>query len=477
MKTIDVDVAIIGAGTAGLNARREALTAGASVVLIEGGEHGTTCAREGCMPSKLLIQAADVAHELRHAGRFGIEAGPLRVDDAAVLARVRRERDRFVGFVVEAVDAIPAAQKLAGRARFVGPTRLRVGDDVEVQARAVVIATGSSTWHPNVLSGAGKRLLSNADVFELERLPKSIGVIGAGVIGLEMGQALKRLGVDVALYSLLTNVGPLTDPAVQEEARTTLGEELDLNLGVTVTDVREEEDGVVLRWRDPEGNEHDVRFEALLAATGRRPAVKDLGLKEVGFELAEDGVPFYDPRTMQCGDTPVFIAGDAADHRPVLHEAADDGRIAGRNAAYWPAVRAHVRRTALSVVFSDPQIALVGRTFDELQRSVDFGVGSVSWGDQGRARVMGRNRGLLRVYGDPSRGTLLGAEMVGPRAEHIAHLLAWAVQRNLSVTEALQLPFYHPVLEEGLRTALRDLASNLKLGVPAEPSCLDCPGG
>jgi dihydrolipoamide dehydrogenase len=470
-----VDVAIIGAGTAGLNARREALRQGARVVLIESGPYGTTCARVGCMPSKLLIHAGHVAHEVRGAGRFGVTAGAPRVDGRAVLERVRRERDRFVGFVLDDVERIPADEKLLGLARFVAPTSLEVGGR-RVEARAIVIATGSSDRIPHVLDGAGTRLVGSADLFELPDLPRSVGVIGAGVVGLELGQALHRLGVQVGFYSLLPHAGPLTDPVVQAKADAILGAELELHLGVSVVFAREEPDGVLLRWREPDGSEHDARYEWLLAAAGRRPNVTGLNLAASGLPLADDGVPFYDPRTMQCGDAPVFIAGDAADHRPVLHEAADDGRIAGRNAALWPAVRAHVRRAPLSIVFCDPQLAMVGRTWAEVRDGGEYGVGQVLWDDQGRSRVMGVNRGVLRVYGDPTSGTLLGAEMVGPDAEHIAHLLAWVIHQKMNVVDTLQLPFYHPVVEEGLRSALRDLARDLKLVAAPEPTCLECPG-
>ena len=142
----------------------------------------------------------------------------------------------------------------------------------------------------------------------------------------------------------------------------------------------------------------------------------------------------------------------------------NDGRIAGRNAALWPDVLPHDRRTPLSIVFSDPQIAVLGMSHAELIESgQDFVVGEVDWGGQGRARVAGQNRGLLRVYGEKSNGKLIGAEMIGPRAEHIAHLLAWCIQLQLSTEQILALPFYHPVFEEGVRTAIRDLNHHQKM--------------
>jgi dihydrolipoamide dehydrogenase len=168
------------------------------------------------------------------------------------------------------------------------------------------------------------------------------------------------------------------------------------------------------------------------------------------------------PQTAQCGSAPIFFAGDVDGRQPLLHEAADEGRIAGENAMRWPNVVEHERRTPLAIAFTDPQMALVGKRFADLPAGL-HAVGSVSFEDQGRARVAARNRGLVRIYAETQSCTLLGAEMFGPEMEHLAHLLAWAVQQRMKVPHALTMPFYHPVLEEGLRTALRDLARQLSV--------------
>jgi dihydrolipoamide dehydrogenase len=178
------------------------------------------------------------------------------------------------------------------------------------------------------------------------------------------------------------------------------------------------------------------------------------------------------------GDTHVFIAGDVGELHPLLHEAADDGRIAGDNAGRWPDVRVRPRRAPLSVVFSDPQIALAGHSHaDLIDARIPFETGAVSFEDQGRSRVMRANRGRLHVYGERATGRFLGAEMIGPAAEHLGHLLAWSAQRGDTVQDMLDSPFYHPVIEEGLRTALRELQRALRMGPPPIERCLDCGPG
>ncbi|MEE8558566.1 MAG: dihydrolipoyl dehydrogenase [Myxococcota bacterium] len=475
MDTVKVDVAVIGAGTAGLRARREAERNGARVVLIESGPYGTMCARVGCMPSKLLIAAADIAHEIGHAGPFGfkIEGAP-RVIGRAVLERVRRERDRFVGFVVESTEGLAPELRLRGRARFIGPTTLEV-DGTRVEAAAVVIASGSTPRIPASLEAVRDRVLVNDDVFEMDDLPGSMAVVGTGIIGLELGQALHRLGVRTAFFSHSENLGPLTDPEVRGVAREVLGGELDLRLGTEI-EGNPDGSGVRISWKTSEGTSGEEHFDCVLAAAGRTPVLEDLGVDSAGVELDRRGRPLFDPRTMQCGDLPIFVAGDVTGDRPLLHEAADEGGIAGANAARFPDVRAQTRRTPLAVVFTDPQIALAGSRHADLDPE-RIETGTVSYADQGRARIMAKNAGVVRIYGTRDCGTLVGAEMFGPRVEHTVHLLAWAIQSRLTVDRALEMPFYHPVIEEGIRTALRDLASRLRMSSPMRPAELECGPG
>jgi dihydrolipoamide dehydrogenase len=231
----------------------------------------------------------------------------------------------------------------------------------------------------------------------------------------------------------------------------------------------------VLRSVLTDGTVEEERFDFLLAAIGRRPNVDSLDLEHTGLPLDPQGVPVFDRRTGQVGSSTVFMAGDAADDRALLHEAADEGRIAGDNAGRWPDLRLRPRRAPLAVVFSEPQMALAGATHAELLASgAVFEIGEVSFADQGRSRVMGRDQGALQVYAQRGSGRLLGAEMIGPAAEHLGHLLAWSVQRGDTVQQMLDSPFYHPVVEEGLRTALRDAQRKLQLPAPSLEDCLEC---
>ncbi|PMN69783.1 dihydrolipoyl dehydrogenase [Enterovibrio norvegicus] len=482
MKTLNVDVAIIGGGTAGLGAYRAAKAHADNVVMIEGGPYGTTCARVGCMPSKLLIAAAEAVHHIEKAPGFGIHPqGETLINGREVMDRVKRERDRFVGFVLEGVDDIPAEDKIAGYAKFVDDNTLVVDDHTRIEAKRIVIATGSRPAWPAPWNDLGDRLIVNDDVFDWDDLPESVAVFGPGVIGLELGQSLKRLGVDVVMFGVGGQVGPLTDPTVMAYADKTFNEEFYLDPDAKVEEMVREGDNVHIRYIDKQGETQRIAVDYVLAATGRRPNVDKLDIENTGMELDARGVPTADPYTMQTSVASIFVAGDASNQLPLLHEAADQGRIAGDNAGRFPDIRAGLRRSKISAVFSDPQIAMVGETYKEITTRLGtcgcFETGTVSFEGQGRSRVMLRNKGVLNVYGEQGTGRFLGAEMMGPNAEHLAHLLAWAHQNKMTISQMLDMPFYHPVIEEGVRTALRDLNAKLHLGPEMIKHCLDCGPG
>jgi len=474
----NVDVAIIGAGTAGMRAYRAAVKETSSVLLIEGDQYGTTCARVGCMPSKLLIAAADAVHHGMSADVFGVHFDAPSIDGKAVMKRVREERDRFVSFVIEAVESWPQDHRVKAHATFINDNELKLSDGRGVRADRIVVATGSRPSIPPPFKPLGDRLIVNDDVFDWEALPGSIAVFGAGVIGLELGQALSRLGVRTTLFGRDCLVGPLSDEAVRKAARDIFTRELTFHPDGDVTRMENIGDGVEIDFIE-DGATHTEKFDYVLAATGRAPNTDKLALENTNLERDARGVPTHNPMNAQTSVPHIFIAGDAANDIPLLHEAADEGFLAGYNAANYPEIRSFAKSSPVSVLFSDPQIMMCGESHAALEaREADFAVGQVDWSDQGRARVMGLNQGLLRVYGERCTGRFLGAEMVGPRAEHIAHLLAWAHQSHLTVQEMLERPFYHPVIEEGVRTALRELSHALQMGPPPPPRCIDCgPGG
>ena len=462
----DLDTLIIGAGSAGLAALREVRKRTQRFLLVNEGPWGTTCARVGCMPSKMLIEAANAFHARHTFDTFGLRgAQGLSADIAAVLERVRALRDDFVAGTLRASDA--GAHALSGSARLLGPGRVDIDGRVH-EARSIIVATGSRPIVPQEWLAFGDRILTTDTLFEQPTLGPRVAVVGLGPLGVELAQALARLGLEVAAFGTRAQVAGLGDPAVNDALLARLKQEFIISVDGEVR-LREVAGGIeVCNDAGP------VVVDQVLAAMGRQPNLECLGLETLGVPLDAHGLPPIEPCTLQVGHLPVFIAGDADRDRPLLHEAADEGHIAGINAvlaAQGEPPRRFRRRTPLSIVFSQPNAAAVGLRHAQIEGQPHL-VGEVDFARQGRARVAQHNYGLLRLYAQAGTGRLLGAEMCAPAGEHLAHLLALAIDRELTVHELLRMPIYHPVLEEGLRTALRDAARQL---APASDSDLsDC---
>lgn len=454
------DVAVIGAGTAGLAAERAARSNGARTLLIDPRFNGTTCATVGCMPSKLLIAAAHAAHAARSASQFGIEARDIRVNGKAVMQRVRTERDRFVRLTKENIDEIPAGIRLCGKAKFVDPETLSLDDGRLIKAGSIVLATGAAPFVPDVFAKLGSRILTNETIFELEDLPNSLAVIGSGPIGLELAQAMARLGVEVTLFDSGNRLGGVRCDKVHAALKMTIESDLRLVLNVEVTPGAVD-DGIRIAWSGDSSG--DATFDYALVATGRPPNLDSLNLDAAGLVLDEHGVPEHDRETMRCGDSPIFLAGDVGHDLPLLHEASHDGAIAGRNAVAFPASIRVDRFTAFSITFTSPPVARIGKSEED-------GVitGTADFSDQGRARVEGVNKGVLTLYAAAPDGRLIGADLFTPASEHLAHIIAWAVQNGQTATQLLEMPFYHPTIEEGLKSALRTICSGTPLALPAD---------
>ena len=447
-----LDTIIIGAGTAGLAALREVRKRTRNYLIVNEGPWGTTCARVGCMPSKTLIEAANAFHRRRAFDEFGLRgADALSVDLPAVLQRVRDLRDDFVAGALRATSDLGAAQR-SGRATLLGPGLVDI-DGVPHAARSIILATGSRPSVPEEWLAFGDRILTTDTLFEQPTLGPRVAVIGLGPLGVELSQALARLGLQVAAFTTGETLAGLNDRSVNAELTALLKKEMVLHTGEPA-ELREVPGGIEVR-----SGTNRVVVDHVIAAMGRVPNIEHLGLDTLGVPLDDHGMPGVDPETLQIGDLPVYLAGDANGQLPLLHEGADEGHIAGINALLGEPQRFQ-RRTPLSIVFCEPQVAVVGRRWADLDTSRTV-TGAVDFKDQGRARAALHHHGRLCIYADQGTGRLLGAEMCAPQGEHFAHLIALALQQKLTVHQLLGMPFYHPTFEEGLRTALRDAARQL----------------
>jgi dihydrolipoamide dehydrogenase len=422
------DVIIIGTGTAALAAASEIRKFTDRFIIISNGTYGTTCVRAGCMPSKAFIQGAQLYHARKRMAQRGIgNAENLTIDIPALLEHVRGLREHFLQSTLKTTEEY-RPHIIEGAAWFLSPTRIRVGKEVYT-AKSIILATGSSPIVPEERTNA-THVLTTDTLFEQKDLPDRIGVMGLSVLGAEIAQAFARLGIHVHAGHESELIGGLTDPEVSAYAVEHLRREMNIQLNQTGC----------------------MQADTLFVAESRKANLEQMGLEECGIIKPGEPVLNYDPETMQVDGLPLFVAGDVKPGRSILNEAAHEGKIAAYNATHEQ-IHRFKRRTALQIVHTDPVIAIAGKSWAELEPGA-VTIGKTTYNDQGCAKIMGKASGVVHIYADKQSRILLGAELFAPAGEHLAHQLAWLIDRQVTVDSALELPFYHPSLEEGLRTAL-----------------------
>jgi len=461
MEIREVEYVILGVGTAGLGAFSRIRKQTDSVLLIQHGPYGTTCARVGCMPSKMLIAAADLAHAIDEGGYFGID-GNYKVNGKRIFERIKQDRaDKFVGGVLKYVNTIKEQFKIEGKATFIDQHTIDVDGKLQIKANKVIIACGSTPNVMPVFEPLRHELDTSDTIFELDDLPKSLAVVGLGVIALELGQAFHRLGVETTLYGHSGRIGSFTNPDMKREVMQTLQQELNIIPQGDFTHAAKVADGYELTYLTGEGEIVTRTYERVLLASGRVSNLRDMNLENAGLALDSRGLPHYDPLTMQCGDSPVFIAGDATEDLALWHEAFIEGRIAADSAISFPTRKEGKRTPELGIYFTDPQMASVGAAYSSLD-SEQIIVGRARMSSGPRHEIYNDHRGMIQIYADKNSGMLLGAEIFGRGAEHMAHTLVLAIEHKMTVAEVLQMPVYHPSLEEVMKGALNKVLMQLR---------------
>jgi len=447
-----VKYAILGAGTSGLTAMGTIRKQTDDFVMINGGHYGTTCARVGCMPSKALIQSANVFHKRHHFEEFGIAGSDeLSVDVESVLQRVRRLRDRFTNGVKSGTtETLKDDQLITGFAKFIGENTLEVNGEV-IEAERIIIATGSRPVMPAPWQALSEYIYTSDEIFEQPTLPKRVAVIGLGIIGLELGQAMSRLGVQVTGFEMAENIAGLSVPEVNQQAIELMSKEFAIHVG-EAAQLEKTANGVLVKT-----SEAEVEVDAVLASLGRRPNIDQLGLENAGITLDERGMPNFNIHTSQIEDKPLFIAGDVNVFRPILHEAGYEGKMAGLNALSYPEMTAYERKTPLGIAFTDPDIGFFGASYRDVDQAQTVSVTFNLERNNGRAIVMHEDHGLICLFADKNSKKLLGGEMIMPHAEHFTHLLNWSVEQGMTIEQLMRMPFYHPVLEEAIQSAIQKL--------------------
>ncbi|MBI1196245.1 MAG: dihydrolipoamide dehydrogenase [Phenylobacterium sp.] len=444
MKHLHADLAVIGAGSGGLSVASGAAQLGLRVVLFERGEMGGDCLNFGCVPSKALISAAKAAHDAATSAAIGVDARP-QVDFSRVMDHVHAviagiaphdSQERFEGLGVVVIRQSAA---------FVGPRTVE-GDDVRVTARKIVVATGSRPRAPSIEGLDNVPYLTNETVFSLTAAPRRLVILGAGPIGLELGQAFRRLGSEVVVIeqgqALMREDREMAADVLDQIAR----DGVEVLEGAAVSRIGRRPDGVELSVTQ-NGRQIEIEGSHLLVAAGRAPNLEDLNLEAAGVRFDARGI-VTDRRLRSVSNRAVFAVGDVAGRGAFTHVAGAQASLVIRKALFAQPIDADAL-IAPRVTYTDPEIAGVGLTEGEAIERHGEGVRIVRsrFADNDRARAEADTRGGAKLILD-RRGRLLGASIVGRQAGDLIQPWVLAMTAGLKVRDMTAVVAPYPTRGE-----------------------------
>jgi mercuric reductase len=447
----DYDLLVIGGGSAAFAAAIRARDLGARVAVVEHGTVGGTCVNVGCVPSKALLRAAEVYRQADTHGFAGVETSTGGVDLAALVA----QKDELVETMrqekyLDLVDAY-GWELIPGHAEFTGPDGVRV-DGKTISAGAYLVATGASPAVPPIQGLEEAGYLTSTTALDLEELPRSIAVIGANAIGLELGQLFLHLGTEVVFFDVLDRIAPFEEPEVSERLTAILREEgAEVHAPARVVGVTREGDRRVVH-AEVDGTLRGFPVDEVLVATGRRANTEAMGLDAAGVELDARGSIVVDER-LRTTNPRIYAAGDCTAAPQFVYVAAYQGSLAADNALNG-AGRTTDLRALPRVTFTSPQIASAGLTEARAREEIRHVKTSVlSLEHVPRAIVNRDTRGLIKIVADAGSDQIVGVSVVAEGAGEVIQAAVYAIKLGLTVREMAES--FHPYLTiaEGLKLA------------------------
>jgi len=454
--TTGTDVLVIGAGPGGYVAAIRAGQLDLDVTLVEKEAYGGTCLNYGCIPSKAMISATDVAHDAGDAEHMGIYADPA-VDLQGMVEWKDGVVDQLTGGV-EKLCRASGVNLVEGRAEFASEDTARVvhggeGQGAEtVEFEHAIVSTGSRPIEVPGFEFDGEHILSSRDALDLDAVPESMVVVGAGYIGMELSTVYQKLGCDVTVVEMLDDALPGYEDDVARVVRDRAeGLGVDFHFGQAADSWEESGDGITVRTENEAREIAEFGAEKCLVAVGRQPVTDTLNLEAVGLEPNDDGVLETDHEARTDVEH-VFAVGDVAGEPMLAHKASAEGEVAAEVIAGEPAALDH--QAVPAAVFTDPEIGTVGMTEAEAaEAGFDPVVGQFPLRANGRALTLGEDEGFVRVVGDDDSGFLLGAQVVAPEASELIAELAVAVEMGAQLEDVAATIHTHPTLSEAVGEA------------------------
>jgi dihydrolipoamide dehydrogenase len=454
----DYDLTVIGTGPGGYVCAIRAAQLGLKVAVVEKrATHGGTCLNVGCIPSKALLYTSEMFHEAGHGfDKLGIKVEP-ELDLKGMLAH----KDATVKSNVEGVAFLFKKNKIDafhGSGRIVAPGKVEVtaedGGKQTVETKAIVIATGSESMPLPGVETDEKRIVTSTGALALEKVPERLLIVGAGVIGLELGSVWQRLGSKVTVVEFLDRILPGMDGEVAKQSQRLFQKQgFDFRLGSKVTGVKEKDGALEVSVAPAKGEGEGETLEAdiVLVSIGRRPYTEGLGLDEIGVALDERGRVKTDAHYKTSVEG-IYAIGDAIAGPMLAHKAEDEGTAVAEILA---GQAGHVNYGVIpSVVYTMPEIAVVGQSEDELKEAgVAYNIGKFPFSANGRARAMNQTDGFVKVLADTAPDRVLGVHMIGPNVSEMIQEASVLMEFSGAAEDLARTCHAHPTLSEAVREA------------------------
>jgi len=430
---MDYDLAIIGGGWAGFNAAIRARQLGLKVCLVEKDKIGGTCLNRGCIPTKALIQSTKIYSLICKSSDFGIETTNPQIN----FHRIQSRKDKIVqqlsqgmNFMLKGIDFIPK------EARILSPETISIGDR-NIRVKFILIATGSRPAELRNIKFDGKKILSSDDVLNLTRIPRSLLIIGGGVIGCEFASLFSVLGAQVTIVEKMPQLLPGEDKEIAKKIETIFKKR-----GIKVS-------------TDTDALSLDLgNYELVLLSIGRVPQTYGLGIDNLGVNLEKDRIVVDE--YLRSNIPNIYAAGDCCCAKFMLaHFAAYQGRVAAQNIACPGNPKRADNAVIPSCIFTDPEIASVGLNEDGAKnKGIDVLINKFDFLGSGMARILGETEGFIKIISDKNTSNVLGASIIGPRATELIGIFSLAISNNLKISQIKDTIFAHPTLSEGIQEAL-----------------------
>ncbi|MBL9188733.1 MAG: NAD(P)/FAD-dependent oxidoreductase [Opitutaceae bacterium] len=461
MKTRTYDFVALGGGSAGFNAARVAVSLGLKTAVIDGArELGGLCILRGCMPSKTLLYMAEVLHLAQKGKLFGLKIASARADMKAIHARKKRIIAEFARYRQEALTSAKF-DLIRAHARFADAHTLELSSGDRIRAKHILIGTGSKVSVPPVPGLAETPAWTSDEVLDLDFIPKSVIVLGGGIVACELAQFLQRTGTRVTLVQRSANILRDHSSAASTVVQQALVDDgIELFAGTQITRVAHSRRGVEVEFVH-DGRKVVRRAAHLFNALGREPNTAPLNLAAAGVKTRPDGQIVIN-QWQQTSAPHIYAAGDCSGPAEIVHIAIQQGELAARHAAGVKKLKPIDWSLLLNVVFTDPQLATIGVLEEELDdRGTPYLVASYPFNDHGKSILMEANYGYVKVIAEPKRGRILGAEIVGKDAGELIHAFSGPLAMKATVFDLLRAPWYHPTLAEIITYPLEELAEKI----------------